>query len=275
MRPSLWKTPKFPDREIRRPPETRARPARLADAREREGAQLLAREVEAEEIPLVINAAEMIRPHPPDLGRGAAQLAITKFHLGRIEHSVAEQFENFQIGLALPDAAKRDRRVQFAPAKTDFVLQAVPDFDKGGAQRRFEWRAVILLERLLRDEESDDFALRNLNVRKTRDRLGVDEPEVELIVLDRKPELITHELDVALNRFLRHFELVRELAAIGKPARLELGVELHHAREWRPGKLLDRRTQPSTALLQARLHSCRTWHVRPVARHFRARQVIC
>jgi hypothetical protein len=48
----------------------------------------------------------MIGPHPTHLGRVAAQLAIAKFDFGRIEHGMAEQLEDLEVGLALPDGAK-------------------------------------------------------------------------------------------------------------------------------------------------------------------------
>src|SRR5947207_11601904 len=63
---------KFADGKIRRPPKARAGATRLTDARQREGPQLLAIEIKPEEIPLVIDTAEMVRAHPARLGRGAA-----------------------------------------------------------------------------------------------------------------------------------------------------------------------------------------------------------
>ena len=97
---------KFPDRKIRRPTETRPVPARFANPRDGKSPQLLPGQVESEEIPLVIDAAEMIRPHPPLFRRAPAQLAIAKFNLRRVEHRMAQHLEDLEVGLALPDGAK-------------------------------------------------------------------------------------------------------------------------------------------------------------------------
>ena len=89
------------------------------------------------------------------------------------------------------------------------------DFLKGRLERRFEGRVVILLERFLRDEERDDFPFRDLDTGKTGDRFGVNETEMQLIILDRQPELIAHELDVALDRLLRHLQLAASFRQLG------------------------------------------------------------
>ncbi len=63
---------------------------------------------------------------------------------------------------------------------------------------------------------------------------------MQLVVLDRQPELVAHELDVTLDRLRRHLQLVRQLATVRKLSGLQLGVQLHHARERRAGKLFRR-----------------------------------
>src|SRR4026208_1374841 len=109
----------------------------------------------------------MVRPHPACLGRIAAQFAIAKLRFGRVEHGAAEQLEDFKVGDTLPDRAEGDGSVEIAPTETDPVLQSVTDLLEGGAQRRFERGAAILLERFLRDEEGDDLPLAHLDVGKT------------------------------------------------------------------------------------------------------------
>src|SRR5574338_566964 len=76
---------KFPDGKIGGPPKAYSGPARLADSGQGKGAQLPPGEIEAEEIPLVINAPEMIWPDPPPFGGDSAQLAVIEFDLGRIK----------------------------------------------------------------------------------------------------------------------------------------------------------------------------------------------
>src|SRR3982750_2698798 len=64
---------KFSDGKIRWPPETRPGSPRLGDAGERKRSQLLAIEIEPEQIPLVIDTTEMIRPNAARFGARAAQ----------------------------------------------------------------------------------------------------------------------------------------------------------------------------------------------------------
>ena len=85
-------------------------------------------------------------------------------------------------------------------------------------------RAAILLQRFLRDEKCDHFSLGHFDAGKTRDGFGVDESEIQLIVFDRQPELVAHEVDVPLHGLGRDFELVGQLPTIGKTSRLELLV---------------------------------------------------
>ncbi len=99
---------------------------------------------------------------------------------------------------------------------------------------------------------------------KTRNRFGVNEAEMQLVVLDRQPELVAHELDVALDRLRRNLQLVRQLAAIWKLSRLQLGVQLHHARQRRPGKLLHGFPLDLVSAAAPRIESYRTYHVRYV-----------
>ena len=79
---------------------------------------------------------------------------------------MAEHFENLQVRLAVPGAAKRNGRIQIRPGESDLVFQTVANFLKGRLERRFEGRVVILLERFLRDKERDDFSFRDLDARE-------------------------------------------------------------------------------------------------------------
>ncbi len=207
----------------------------------------------------------MIGPHSACLGRIAAQFAIAKLDFGRVEHGAAEQLEDLEVSDTLPDRSEGDRGLEIAPTESDPVLQSVTDLLESGAQGPFKGRAAILLQRLLRNEKRHDLPLAHLDVGKTGDRFRVDETEVQLIILDRQPELIAHELDVALDRLLRDLQLAGELATVGKFPRLQLCVQLHHARERRTGKLFDRGARQAGRAVKAWFYCYRTLHVRQIA----------
>src|ERR1700694_4630514 len=103
-------------------------------------------------------------------------------------------------------------------------------------QRSLEGRSLVLRERLLRDEQRRDLALRNLDARKSGDSFRVVESKLLRIVTDRQTKPITHEVDVTLNRFWRNLEFRRDLLAVWKVVRLKRGVQPHHSLQRRTGE---------------------------------------
>ena len=75
---------KFADGKICRATETHTGATRISDSRQGKGSQLLAIEIEAKEIPLIVDATEVVRPNPSRLRRGAAQFPIGELDLCRI-----------------------------------------------------------------------------------------------------------------------------------------------------------------------------------------------
>ena len=94
-----------------------------------------------------------------------------------------------------------------------------------------------MLQRFLRDEERDDLALGNLDVREVRDGLRIDEAEMKLVVFDGQPEPVAHEVDVALDGLGRNLQFVGQLPAVGEIAGDELVVQPHHALQRGTGEL--------------------------------------
>ena len=128
-------TQKFADRKIGRPMKTRARQAHIAHARQRKGPQLPALEIVPEEVPLILEAGEMIGSEKAQFEFATAQLAIFEMDFDRTQHRFADGFKSFQIGRACSGAAERDDAVEIAPGEGNAIGQAVRDFAKGGTQR--------------------------------------------------------------------------------------------------------------------------------------------
>src|SRR5437867_2231797 len=103
-------------------------------------------------------------------------------------------------------------------------------------QRTLEGRSLVLRERLLRDEQRGDFALRNLDARKSGDRFRVVESKLLRVVTNRQSKPIAHKIDVTLDRFWRDLEFRRDLLAVWKVVRLQRSVQLHHSLQRRAGK---------------------------------------
>jgi hypothetical protein len=56
------------------------------------------------------------------------------------------------------------------------------------------------------------------------------------MIIDRQPEAVTHEIDVALDRLGRNFQLGPNLLTVWKLLRLQGRMETHHPLQRRPRK---------------------------------------
>src|SRR5579884_3692110 len=135
---------KFSDGKTAGSLETRSGPLRIADAGQGKGAQLVSIKIVAEQVPLIIDATEVIRPDSARLrarfARGL-ELAVMEPHFFGAQHCAAEQLEGLQVGQALANAAERDGGIEIAPGKRDLIFQAFGDFFESAAQRLLERRA--------------------------------------------------------------------------------------------------------------------------------------
>jgi hypothetical protein len=219
------------DGEVGRAMEAGGGAADGAHALEDEGADLLALEVEAEEVPLVRDAAEVVGADAAGLVGGAFGFFVFELDLAGLDDGFADGLEDVDVGGGGAKAAEGDGGVDLGPLEVDAVAEAVADFLESGAQRALEGGAAVLLEGLACDEEGDDLAAGDLDVGKAGDGLRVVEAELDLVVLDGEAEAVAHEVDIALDGLWRDFELVGEFAAIGVCGGLEALVEAEHALE--------------------------------------------
>ena len=223
------------DGEIGGAPETGLGVARAAHARQGEGADLAPCEVKPKEVPLVLDAAEMIGLDAPAFVPGASELFVFELQLVGVEEGAADGFEDLDVGHGRADAAEGDGGIDVAPMEPDPVFQAVGDLLKGGLEPLFKGGAAVLFEGFLSDEKGDDFTFGDVDAGKARDGFSVDETEMELVVLDGHAHAVPHEIDVALDGLAGDFQLFGELSAIWKLTGFDLLVELPHAHERRPG----------------------------------------
>lgn len=209
--------------------------ARFAHARQGEGPELAAREVVAEDIPLVFDAAEVVGLNAPGFVLGAAEFFIIEGEFAVLENCAADDFEEFEVGDAGAQAAKGDGRVHVGPLKTDLPSKALGDFLKGGTQGFLKGSAAILFESFLRHEEGDDFTFGDFHAGQAADRFGVVEAEMRLIPLDWILQLVAHVIDIALHGLAGDFEFLGQFPAIRKCAGAEFPMQSRHANEWRSG----------------------------------------
>src|SRR5205814_10714877 len=90
-------TQEFADREISGTMEAGARQADIAHPRQSERAQLSAIEVVPEEVPLILQAGEVVRPEQTPFELAPLQLAVLEMDLNRTQHGFADSFASFRI----------------------------------------------------------------------------------------------------------------------------------------------------------------------------------
>src|SRR5271166_3324936 len=103
------------DREIRRPLKPGREPPDTPHPRQDKGSDLLAREIVAEEVPLVRNTGQVIGPHPARLVGLALRLLVLELNLARLDHPLAHRLEEIDVRRRAAKPAKGNRRVDIAP----------------------------------------------------------------------------------------------------------------------------------------------------------------
>ena len=196
---------------------------------------MLADEVEAEEIALILDAAQVVGLHPALLMAGTAELLVCKSHLVGVEHRPADRLEKLEIRHAGAEPAKGDRRIQITPVEPDPVLEPLSKFSNavfsGFSKDVPRYCSIAFWATNNALTSPSDTSIPG----EARDRFGVNGAEMELIVFDRKAEPVAHEVDVALDGFGRNLQFVGQLAAIRERSGPELFMESQHPLQWRPG----------------------------------------
>ena len=131
----------------------------------------------------------------------------------------------------------------------DAVRQRSGHFLEGAHQRLLEIRAPILLQGFLRHQQGEQFPFGDLQGGKGTDLLRVKIAVTLSVVLQRQPEPVAHELDVAMNRFGANLQLERQRRCVRIIARLDSLMDPQHALQRRAGmeRLLSFLSQVSPA----------------------------
>ncbi len=167
-----------------------------------------------EQIPLVLDAAEMIRLHHPPLRLFAGQLVVSKLDFGSLHDRLGQGVENLHVrqpGAAAPD---RQRLLQFMPSDLHLAAKRMAQLPERGGEWTLKGCPAELFERLLGQQQCGDLALRDFHHREIPHRRRVMEPVPHCIVVERQPEPVAHELDIAHHRFRRDLQIHRQPLAV-------------------------------------------------------------
>ena len=131
-----------------------------------------------------------------------------------LDDGTREKAKGLEIGGRGAGDAERVVGAPFAQIEADGFFEGTGQFLKGGTESFFERSASVLGEYLLSDKEGEDFSFTDLQKGEGLDRLGVAEGVASGIVLQREVEAISHEIEIALNGFIRDLELAAQFLAV-------------------------------------------------------------
>src|SRR4051812_9691365 len=137
--------------KIGRPFEPRFAHANAADSRQREGAQLLPIQVECKQVPQILDATQVVWLKVTLFVAAALRLLVFETRLELFEHSLAQLFEQSNVGHRSSGVAKRNGGIEVGPGHRNRVAQTVSNFAEGGGQRSLERSPLILSQSLLAD----------------------------------------------------------------------------------------------------------------------------
>ena len=226
------------DGEILRTLESELQQFRIAQAGEREGANAIADEVLADEIPLIVDTAEVVGLHAAALGFFTGELEVIELHRALLQNGLGEDIEDAKFLNRVTNRAERDGGIQILKGKEALLLEVGGHLLEGGFQRFLKDGALVLLEGFLSYEECYDLALGDGHLRKSGDRLCVAEAAIESIVGDRELHLIPHEIDVSHHRLARNLKLHRHGGAVRMRVAADEIVNAQHAGHRRARMLL-------------------------------------
>jgi hypothetical protein len=222
-------------RKVGRPLEVPRGDGEPAHAAEGEGAQGLAVEVVADEIPDALAVREVVGLHAAGLGLAALRLLVVEGDLVRLVHRAGELLEELEVGASKSGLVEGDVLQGASRGEADALVQAGGKFFERVGELIVVGRALVLLEGLLCDEQGEQLAFADLHGREISHRVGIAPGEGARVVFGRQVELVAHERKVAHDGLGGDLQLFRQLGAVGVATILQDLVDADHPRERRTG----------------------------------------
>ena len=202
---------------------------RRFQARQGKRAHGVAFHVKGEQIPVVINAAEVIRMDQPGLRFFRIEVAVLEFQDAALFQGAGEHFKGFEVGVLWRERSKRQRLVEAAEGKSGFGIQLAGQAFEGHRQGLFEGRAAILRDGFVGDQQGKHFGFGERQMGKLVHRLGVVIAVALLVEFHGQIQPALHEIHIAHDGAPRDFKLLGDPVAIGIGLLLQQVVETHHA----------------------------------------------
>lgn len=174
-----------------------------------------------DQIPATIEVSEMERTDGAGFPLLRIDLSILEPEGAAFQHGSRDLLKQSDIGGNNPGVFHRERFVEVRPPKGHFSLEGSRESLEAIPQGCFEGGALERFDCLPGEEEGDDVLDAVAHQRKLMNGSFVEVAMFLAIVLERQSEIVLHEGDVPLDRFLGDLDLLGELTAIRKSTALD------------------------------------------------------
>ena len=168
-----------------------------------------------EEKPLAVDVGQVIWVDDARFRFLSARLAISQKQLPMSRGGFGQGVENFHVQNRLGAGAKGDGLLPVSEVQGHGVWERRGHFLERAQERPLERRAAVLLQRLFRHEQREQFAFGDLQRWKITDFFCVMEAAARAIKFNRQLQPVAHELNVAINRLGADFQLAGQCSGVG------------------------------------------------------------
>ena len=152
---------------------------------EDEGAKGVTLEAVADNIPLVLDAGEVVGLEASALVFGGIQFLVVEMQFHAFANSFAGRLEGCEVHRGDLKTSERHQSVEIAPSHSQMSREVGGQFIKGATQGSLERSALVLSEGFLADENRDELRLGQFHHGEAGNGLGEAVSPTLLIVGDR------------------------------------------------------------------------------------------
>lgn len=192
--------------EVDRADELGFEEAKLADALQGEGADGLALGVKGEEIPALLDLAEVIGVDLAALWLGGSQLVVEEARGAPVHDRVEKFAEEADARGQDADGFDREGRFQFLPLEGNFAGAGLGDFAEALPEHLLQAGAAQGSEGMAGEEEGHQVVAGEVQQGKIVNCEGIVKAVLDGVVGQGEAELVAHEAEVALNGFGGDFD---------------------------------------------------------------------
>lgn len=192
-----------------------------ADAAEVEAAEVFPFQIVGEEVPLALDAGEVVGAHMARLRFGRARFLVGESQFDGLAQGGADGLKGFGADGGVPEIVEGDEGGEVVGFHGDLFGEGVGEFLEGGLERLLKGCAGEFSEGFLREDEGDEFALGDGEPGEALDLASQVVTVVAGIVFYGEIEGIAKVIDVPPDGSAFDFKFPGEFGAVGVVALLQ------------------------------------------------------